>query len=185
LIFLLPLYGSKAIPLLRKLMSTDDPQQPGDPDDLKGPAVGALAEFGKASDGLLYEAMKSGRNSEVQITAIRELSYTDRADDVPTQVNHEAVPAIIQALGDQDPKVREAAADALGLIRDSRALSPLVNALHDKDPEVAYEAAKALGDIGDAHAIAGLDAALHGTTYGSTDPDVHGVEADAIAKIKG
>jgi HEAT repeat protein len=45
--------------------------------------------------------------------------------------------------------VRMAAAQALGDIRDIRAVEPLLAALHDAEPEVRMAAAQALGDIGE------------------------------------
>lgn len=44
-----------------------------------------------------------------------------------------AVEPLIQALSDENPKVRVRAAEALGRIRDKRAVGPLTDALNDKD----------------------------------------------------
>jgi hypothetical protein len=47
-----------------------------------------------------------------------------------------AVKPLIQALDDEDPKVRVRAAEALGRIRDQRAAGPLTDALDDEDEMV-------------------------------------------------
>ena len=57
--------------------------------------------------------------------------------------------------------VRENAAEALGLLRDRRAVEPLINALNDSDEEVRWKAAWALGNIGDKKAIKPLIYALN------------------------
>jgi hypothetical protein len=54
---------------------------------------------------------------------------------------------------DRDWCIRGAAALALGLIRDTSAVTPLIRALHDEDSYVRGEAALALGRIKDAKAI--------------------------------
>jgi hypothetical protein len=56
--------------------------------------------------------------------------------------------------------VRQAAAGALGQIRDARAVEPLVTALKDQDDAVRQAAAAALGKIGDARTVEPLMAAL-------------------------
>ncbi len=56
--------------------------------------------------------------------------------------------------------VRENAAEALGLIKDKRAVDPLINALKDKNEEARWKAAWALGNIGDKKAVGPLIYAL-------------------------
>ena len=56
---------------------------------------------------------------------------------------------MIQALKDEDPRVRYQSAEALGNIRDSRAVDPLIQALKDDDSSVRYWAIVALGKIND------------------------------------
>ncbi len=55
---------------------------------------------------------------------------------------------MIEALKDEDPEVREAAAENLGDIGDPRAIVPLVEALDDEDPDVRSEAYRALEKLG-------------------------------------
>jgi len=73
--------------------------------------------------------------------------------------NPSAVPALIQALTDQERTVRREAAKALAFLKDSRAAAPLAKALHDDDRNVRFYAAYALGEVRDpATAPALLDA---------------------------
>jgi hypothetical protein len=63
-----------------------------------------------------------------------------------------AMEPLIAALKDKDSKdsdVRQAAAEALGEIKDPRAVEPLIAALKDAKWRVRYAAAYALGEIGD------------------------------------
>ena len=67
---------------------------------------------------------------------------------------------LIQELMEGDAYVRLEAAEALGKLKNNRAVEPLIEALHDDDEDVRAEAAKALGEIGSAKAIASLIEAL-------------------------
>jgi HEAT repeat protein len=57
--------------------------------------------------------------------------------------------------------VRQQACDALGKLRDRRAVAPPSAALIDKSPEVRKHAAAALGELGDPSAVASLAAAFN------------------------
>ncbi|MBU1662625.1 MAG: HEAT repeat domain-containing protein [Chloroflexi bacterium] len=59
------------------------------------------------------------------------------------------------------PNVREVAAKALGKIADPRAVEPLIAALQDENWGVQGTTAKALGEIGDTRAVKPLITALH------------------------
>lgn len=62
--------------------------------------------------------------------------------------DHEAVPALVEALRDESAEVRQAAGWALGEIKDVESIEPLVWTLeHDEDPLVREMAALALGEI--------------------------------------
>jgi hypothetical protein len=52
------------------------------------------------------------------------------------------------ALKNEDTSLRKGAADALGRIKDARAVEPLITALKDVDLDVREAAASALGQIG-------------------------------------
>ncbi len=71
------------------------------------------------------------------------------------------LPALVQALGDQDPKVREQAAAQLGRLgpQAHAAVAPLMAALGHADPYLRGAAAVALGQIGEA-AVSALAQAL-------------------------
>ena len=73
-----------------------------------------------------------------------------------------AVPPLIHTL-QQDKRVlvRWTAAQALGNLRDGRALPALIKALKDKDEDVREQSAKALGKIGDRAAVPALIATFH------------------------
>ena len=63
---------------------------------------------------------------------------------------------LIEALRDEDPSVRGAAARVLGEIKDPSAVHQLIEALKDEDKYVRCKAAWALGEIGDKSAITPL-----------------------------
>ena len=76
------------------------------------------------------------------------------------QIGPPAVPALIQALRDEKWEVRQAAAEALEKIGDPQATPALIQALRDEDVGVRRVAAKALGQIGDPQATPALIHAL-------------------------
>jgi HEAT repeat protein len=65
--------------------------------------------------------------------------------------DRQAVDPLIGSLGDSDSTVRFYAADALGKIKDARAVEPLIALL--QDPEHGRAAALPLGQLGDARAV--------------------------------
>lgn len=73
-----------------------------------------------------------------------------------------ALKVVLPLLKDSDPDLRHAAANALGWMRDPRALPALIERLQsDKDGWVRQAAARALGRIGDSGATPALIAALN------------------------
>jgi HEAT repeat protein len=72
------------------------------------------------------------------------------------QIGEPAVPALRQALADQNPMVRVEACRALGYMgaKAKDAVTELTVALNDSEEAVQFEAARALGDIGEASAPA-------------------------------
>jgi HEAT repeat protein len=77
------------------------------------------------------------------------------------------------------PESREEAAEALGEIRDPRAVDPLIGALKDRDHEVREEAVEALGKIGDKRAVEPLNAVL-----GDPDPKVRRAAENALNRLR-
>ena len=65
-------------------------------------------------------------------------------------LGRDALPALLSALGDPDPRLRMWAAYTLGMIGDAGAAPALMEALEDTDPGVARWAAAALRSIRDA-----------------------------------
>ncbi len=72
-----------------------------------------------------------------------------------------AVPLLIRALEDKDPRIRSESARTLGKIRDARAIPPLIRATGDPQMDVRVRAVEALGELGDDRAKAPLIEALH------------------------
>jgi len=85
----------------------------------------------------------------------------------------------IAALGDQDWRVREAAAQALGNMGAAQAVEPLIVALRDQDKYVRKAAAQALGNMGADQAIEPLIAALR-----DQDSPVRGAAAQALGNLR-
>ena len=71
-----------------------------------------------------------------------------------------AVPLLVRRLGDPDEWMRRAAAEALGELKDPRAVEPLMTMLKDSSSAVRCFAARALGNIGDPRAVEPLIALL-------------------------
>jgi len=70
------------------------------------------------------------------------------------------IEVLVEALKDENSSVRESAAEALGELKDPRAVEPLIEALKDKEPAVQGSAAKALGKLKDPRAVEPLIEAL-------------------------
>jgi len=96
------------------------------------------------------------------------------------QVGAPAVPALIQALGDNWAVVRSAACAALGVIGDPHAVPALIQALGDDWGSVRSAACAALGVIGDPHAVP----ALEKVAAQDSDGGVRGAARQAIREIQ-
>ncbi|ADW71588.1 HEAT repeat domain-containing protein [Granulicella tundricola] len=66
-----------------------------------------------------------------------------------TRMGHAAVPALIEALHDSNPKVRGGVAEALATLKDSAAVTPLLAAIHDPDAAVRRSVVVALSSFHD------------------------------------
>jgi len=88
--------------------------------------------------------------------------------------------ALIEHLGHADPRIRIAAADALGWIRAGEAAGPLAARMQDDDAEVRRHAAHALGMIGDRRSATPLVGGL-----ADADPRVRRSAAYALGRVGG
>ena len=70
------------------------------------------------------------------------------------------IKGLIRALKDKDSSVQWEAMDALGEIKDERAVGPIIKILKDEDNYVREKSANALGKIGDRRAVEPLIEAL-------------------------
>ncbi len=97
----------------------------------------AAAKLGRLGDpralGPLLRTLQD-RNPDVRLAAAKALAGIGRP----------AVGPLVQALHQQEARVREVAAWALGRIRDARVVQPLIRALSDEDVRVREAAAHAL-----------------------------------------
>ncbi|MEW6381536.1 MAG: HEAT repeat domain-containing protein [bacterium] len=134
-------------------------------------SVAKVTEGAKLETGILHT-----------IPCLREKSLPAR-EIVPASekiISHpvNAVEPLIADLKDQDPQVREDAAEALGKIKNVRAVEPLIAALKDESPKVRENAAEALGRIRDAGAVNSLIVALQ-----DEDRNVREEAAEALGRI--
>ena len=102
------------------------------------------------------DALRLTRRADWQ--AAYELSRVIPAED-PAARDERVVPdvlALFASARDDDPRVREFIALALGELRDPRAVDALVSALQDSDAQTRIYAAWGLGAIGDRRGADGL-----------------------------
>ena len=105
------------------------------------------------------------KHPEAQLALLSSLNDSDRsvrhcaAFGLRHQPYSEAIPRLIEVLGDPDRLMARLAADALGALGD-QAISPLTAALRSPQPTVRSEAARALSLMDDTDIIAPLFAAL-------------------------
>jgi HEAT repeat protein len=78
---------------------------------------------------------------------------SERVRAATVQLGSNAVPALIDVLRDDDPRIRQAACTALGQIGDPAAVPELTKRLWDSASEVRIAACTALGQIGDPAAV--------------------------------
>ncbi len=89
-----------------------------------------------------------------------------------------SVEPLIDELVNGDPASKPFVAEALGYLRDKRAVRPLCMALIDRDPAIRRDAAKALGMIGDPNAADALASLLH-----DEQPEVWQMVTKALARF--
>jgi hypothetical protein len=138
----------------------------------RGERVGGLvADAGK---GAVRRQPKAGDSTDIK-TRLQEIESLGDEDAA------KALPKLLGALADQDPRIRGAAAEALGEVGDASAVEPLGKMLaSDADSDVREAAAEALGEIGSPTAVPALRAALK-----DAEEDVREAVVDALGAIGG
>jgi HEAT repeat protein len=76
------------------------------------------------------------------------------------EMGNEGIEPLLEAIKTRNKHVKLGIIEALGDIRDSRAVGPLLAELRHPDNEIRWEASLALGEIGDASAIPELEKGL-------------------------
>ncbi len=132
-------YGARAVPPLIEAC--------GGQADQREAVVNVLSKIGKPAVEPLIAALNH------QNQRIQKYTYWIYTSDEQLALNL------------KNKRIQEAAAKALGRIRDNRAVDPLIAALDHKDQDVQMAAAEALGLIGDLRAVAPLIRALNGKSY--------------------
>lgn len=125
-----------------------------------GDVDGYVADLESPNPMVRMEAAKRVKHVEDdRLAAALEPLLMDKSTDIRHEAalslqyigTREQVPALVGALQDEDRDVRLAAVDALGRIRDDRAVEPLLTLLAtEREP---YSVVWALGNIGSADAL--------------------------------
>jgi HEAT repeat protein len=114
---------------------------------------------------------------DVLMTAFKDNDLNGYAAPGLVKMGAPAVDALVAAMKDPDADVRWEAANALGEIKDPRAVPSLIEALQVKD--LQWHAALALGEIKDPRAVEPLIAALQ-----NKDAEFREQVASALGQIK-
>src|SRR2546430_12075464 len=133
----------------------------------------ALRDHAVASLGQLGAAASERRINRL---ADEDRGNGEAARQAVVQVGDDGVPALLEALRDDDWAVREQAAEALGSLKNERAIDPLIATLKDRDGAVRQAAVLALEKLRDPRAVDGLIEAL-------LDQTVREEAARALKKI--
>ncbi len=94
-------------------------------------------------------------------------------------IGQAAVPALIEALRNDNPNVRAGAAEVLGEIRDPVALPPLLAAVYDSQPEVRISVAVALSEFPNPKAAEAVLSSMR-----DDNPHVREVVARLVNRLK-
>jgi HEAT repeat protein len=112
-------------------------------------------EIGAAAVGPLVTVLKEG-----------DRASRDGAQGALIAIGAAAVAPMIAALKEGKLKAAPDVIEALGEIRDNRAVTPLIDVLRGKDIYARKSAVRALVKVGDAHALGGICAALQDSKVG-------------------
>jgi HEAT repeat protein len=107
---------------------------------------------------LLGQARDPG-SLDTCIQALRdpEKAVRGQAAKALAEIGEAASGQLIPLLNDPDWKVRYRAAEALGIMREKKAVGPLIERLSDEKDHVRYMAAKSLGSLEDTVALKSLE----------------------------
>ncbi|OYR55638.1 HEAT repeat domain-containing protein [Halorubrum halodurans] len=129
---------------------------------VRAAAVDALDEVGQEALEQLLSELTGGSESEAEWVTARKFARALEADRAELRIaaanalarldEPSALPAVVGALSDPDPRVRLRACHACGTFGDSRAVPGLIDRLDD-DPRVRRAAANALGAVGTDRAL--------------------------------
>lgn len=114
----------------------------------------AYARRDDRAEGALVSAVRSDADAKVRETALWALVEGGNAQSAA------GMSAVIAALGERSPELRELAAWGVGATSPRRAPDALIAALRDDDAHVRATVAWALHEIEDRAAVGALDAAL-------------------------
>ena len=123
--------------------------------------------------------MKDRRDYRGLIRALRnrDLELQWQASTALAELGTEGMDHLLSGLRTRNKDIRLGIIEALGEIRDPRAVDPLIALLADRNNEIRWEAALALGEIGDLRAADPLREALY-------DPDRYVRYGAAVALEK-
>ena len=112
--------------------------------------------------GLQACQQKPDVQEEIQNLQATDKDVREAAVRALVQIGPPAVEPLIKALKMDNPNVQAAAAKALGLIGDKRAVMPLIDMMTSSyNIELMFEVAVALSQIGDKRACDALETASH------------------------
>lgn len=182
--------GSKAASLIEQLAHNDA--------SVREKAVSEIVALGEEAVDPLIDAL-THRNDRVRGEAVRALGMIGDVRATPHLIQRlqeskfpilqavyealegfgaQAVPALTEALGDEDTKVRSSAAMMLGEIKTTSAVQPLLDALaHAKDEDIGH-IADALAELGNPAALEPLEHMLERALSTKTRGKImHAIEA--------
>ena len=148
------------------------PTAPRAPTPPMGPSAADVERMQRDAQRIARDAQRQARDA---IRRAHARMGHGRHSGNRTPADPKTIDALIGALKDSDPGVRQAAAESLGRIGDPRALDPLAALVGDANVEVRKTAVEALGNLDDPKAIPALTRAA-----GDANPAVRREAAEAL-----
>ena len=118
----------------------------GEDDDARGAAIEAMVEIGRPAVEPLIAALSNTSLNKRKIDIKYIVVVTDTEELIPHHLDLRA--RVSEVLQDKGLSVRGAAAGALGMIGDARAIDPLIAVLRDDDMLLRWIAAGVLFEFG-------------------------------------